>query len=259
MRKLCFLTISLTLLMALPAWADLGQVWTDFQSYSGDLQNYLRNNFNKTFNPLNTPVQINFVNAQGDIVVPNPVTLNENVYNALTLYSRSDRFENNSAVFSSMTGDEIDRLMTLGSVTANLGIKGQLRVKDKLKNTENSLKVITNFAKQFDDLFIQLQQSVVGLGNATAIPPALMAQLTANQANLQLQSIKIQTEQAKMAAETLAQGLQNNQSLQYQNLNLANISQQMAIANRSQRVETAAEAARLLRATSQMDLLGRSQ
>jgi hypothetical protein len=86
-----------------------------------------------------------------------------------------------------------------------------------------------------------------------------MAQLTANQANLQLQSIKIQTEQAKMAAETLAQGLQNNQSLQYQNLNLANISQQMAIANRSQRVETAAEAARLLRATSQMDLLGRSQ
>ena len=33
----------------------------------------------------------------------------------------------------------------------------------------------------------------------------------------------------------------------------------MAIANRSQRVETAAEAARLLRATSQMDLLGRSQ
>jgi hypothetical protein len=149
--------------------------------------------------------------------------------------------------------------MTLGSVTANLGVKGQLRVKDKLKNTENSLKVITNFAKQFDDLFIQLQQSVVGLGNATAIPPALMAQLTANQANLQLQSIKIQTEQAKMAAETLAQGLQNNQSLQYQNLNLANISQQMAIANRSQRVETAAEAARLLRATSQMDLLGRSQ
>jgi hypothetical protein len=259
MRKLCFLVLSFSWLIALPALADLGQVWTDFQYYSVDLQNYLKNNFTKTFNPLSSPVQINFVNAQGDIAVPDPLTLNENIYNALTLFSRSDRFENNSAVFSSMTEDEIDRLMTLGSVTANLGIGGQLRVKNKLKNTETSLKIIGDFSKQFDDLFTDLQQSIVGLGNAAAIPPTLLAKLTANQANLQLQSVKIQTEQAKMAAETLAQDVLNNQSLQYQNLNLANISQQMAIANRSQRVETAAEAARLLRATAQMDLLGRTQ
>ena len=41
------------------------------------------------------------------------------------------------------------------------------------------------------------------------------------------QTVKIQQEQSKIVAETFAQTLQTNQSLQYSNLNLANISQQM--------------------------------
>jgi hypothetical protein len=76
--------------------------------------------------------------------------------------------------------------------------------------------------------------------------------LTTNQ-----ETIKIQQEQSKIVAETFAQTLQNNQSLQYSNLNLANISQQAEEANRARRVETSTEAARLLRASSQLDLFGR--
>ncbi|MHC5720156.1 MAG: hypothetical protein ACYTX0_51020, partial [Nostoc sp.] len=73
----------------------------------------------------------------------------------------------------------------------------------------------------------------------------------------QLESIKIQQAQSEIVGETFAQTIQTNQSLQYSNLNLANISQQAEEANRARRVETSTEAARLLRATSQLDLFGR--
>ena len=58
-------------------------------------------------------------------------------------------------------------------------------------------------------------------------------------------------------AENLAQVMQNNQFLQYSNLNLANISRQVEQANQTRRVDTAAEAARLLRTSAQIDLFGR--
>ncbi|MHC5831272.1 MAG: hypothetical protein ACYT04_88735, partial [Nostoc sp.] len=73
----------------------------------------------------------------------------------------------------------------------------------------------------------------------------------------QLQTIKIQQAQSAILGETFAQTIQINQSLQYSNLNLANISQQTEEANRARRVDTSTEAARLLRATSQLDLFGR--
>jgi hypothetical protein len=100
----------------------------------------------------------------------------------------------------------------------------------------------------------QLVSSVSGMAN---IPPFLTAKLNSNQSDLQRQNIKIQTEQAKIIGETLAQNIQINQSLQYSNLNLANISQQIEESNRDRRLDIATESARLLRTATQMDLLGR--
>ena len=53
--------------------------------------------------------------------------------------------------------------------------------------------------------------------------------------------------------------MQTNQSLQYSNLNLASISQQMDDINRSRRVDSATETARLMRTTAQIDLFGREE
>jgi hemoglobin-like flavoprotein len=104
----------------------------------------------------------------------------------------------------------------------------------------------------------QAQNLISNLVNAAAnVANNPLLDANKNQANLQLQSIKIQSEQAKLVSETLAQSLQTNQFLQYSNLNLANISQQMEEANRARRVDTSTEAARLLRTTSQIDLFGR--
>ncbi len=72
-----------------------------------------------------------------------------------------------------------------------------------------------------------------------------------------LQNINIQNEQSKIIGETLGNTIQIHESLQYSNLNLANISEQMDEVNRARRVDTSAEVARLLRVTSQTDLLGR--
>ena len=77
--------------------------------------------------------------------------------------------------------------------------------------------------------------------------------------NPNTETILVQKLQAKIVAETFAQSIQTNQSLQYSNLNLANISQQAEEANRARRVDTSTEAARLLRATSQLDLFGREK
>ena len=62
-----------------------------------------------------------------------------------------------------------------------------------------------------------------------------------------------------MIGENLAQTMQLHQTLQYSNLNLANISQEMEESNRARRVNASAEAARLLRTTSQVDLIGRGK
>ena len=74
---------------------------------------------------------------------------------------------------------------------------------------------------------------------------------------MQLQNIEIENQQSKIIADNLGQTIKLNQNLQYSNLNLANISQEIESSNRAVRVNTSAEAARLLRTTSQVDLLGR--
>ncbi len=287
MRKTTIFTFTLLSLAILPAMAQiqtggLGQVWTDFQSYSTDLQNYLQYNLSENLKPVEIQSQNALSNAKGELNIPNPVAAGQKVRDDLILYSsnsdsRANRFENNSAVRGNLVSNELNRLITRGVAVGVLGEnrlitrgvavgvlgeKGQIRTKTKLENTERSLQdiagsddadnQINNFKNKLDSTDIdRTVKQVISIAD-NLLGQGLLALLTTNQ-----ETIKIQQEQSKIVAETFAQTLQNNQSLQYSNLNLANISQQTEEANRARRVETSTEAARLLRATSQLDLFGR--
>jgi hypothetical protein len=248
MKKTTFITLSLSLLVALPAMAQLtigqlGQVSAEFQYYSVDLQNYLRYNLSETLKPLEASSQNSLNNATGDLNIPNPIAAGKQVSDELVIYSISDKFENNPAVRGKSVSNEINRLITRASVEGIMGKNGQTRLKAKLADTETSLENIAASVKESDDIFSEFLTKIPGLSEANKVS----GMIGANQSSLQLQSIKIQQEQSKILAETFAQTTRANQSLQYSNL------------NRARRVDTSAEAARLLRTTSQIDLFGRKE
>ncbi|GAX42135.1 hypothetical protein NIES4075_31350 [Tolypothrix sp. NIES-4075] len=257
MKKIALLTLSLSFLIILPATAQLGKVWTDFQSYSTDLQNYLTNNVNDSLKPVEFQSQNAIYNATGELRIPNPIDAGDRVSIDIFLNSISDKFENNPVVRSSLVNNEINRLITRSSAAGVLGVNGQIRSKTKLEDTENRLENLGVFADDPDEesnrllkQFSDLASSFTGMQATTAL--SQLIGLTQSQ-----NTVKIQREQVKIVAETLGQTIQTNQSLQYTNLNLASLSQQMEDTNRARRVDASAEAARLLRTTSQADLFGR--
>ncbi|MEI1378302.1 hypothetical protein PQG02_01175 [Nostoc sp. UHCC 0926] len=267
MRKTTIFTITLLSLAILPAMAQvqtgagLGQVWTDFKSYSTDLQNYLQYNLSENLKPVEVQSQNALSNAKGELNIPNPIVAGQKVRDNLILYSsnsdsRANRFENNSAVQGNLVSNELNRVITRGVAVGVLGQNGQIRTKAKLENTEKSLDEIAEAAQQTEEKNTTLLNTIASITNQTPDTKAISSLAELLGAS-QVQILKIQQEQVKIVAETFAQSLQNNQSLQYSNLNLANISQQAEEANRARRVETSTEAARLLRATSQLDLFGR--
>jgi uncharacterized protein YejL (UPF0352 family) len=268
MRKTTIFTLTLLSLAILPAMAQiqtggLGQVWTDFQSYSTDLQNYLQYNLSDNLKPVEVQSQNALSNARGELNIPNPVIAGQRVRDNLILYSsnsdsRAGRFENNSAVRGNLISNELNRVITRGVAVGILGEKGQIRTKSKLENTEQNLQKLASKTDELDRNNDNLLSTIVNqVSKATNPADQAISTLAQLLGNSQLQTLKIQQEQVKIVAETFAQTLQTNQFLQYSNLNLANISQQSEEANRARRVETSTEAARLLRASSQLDLFGR--
>ncbi|WP_375467976.1 hypothetical protein [uncultured Nostoc sp.] len=279
MRKTTIFTFTLLSLTILPAMAQvqtgLGQVWTDFQSYSTDLQQYLQDNLSENSNPLEVQSQNAALNsAKGELKIPNPVAAGQQVRNDLINYSyrsdsRASRFENNSVVRGNLVSNELNRLITRGIAVGVLGKNGQTRTKLKLDNIENTLKIVadSNDENPLNQEIQKFKENIpqpplnnndnrnaiaMASGVVAGLGPALAVLLEANQETLQ-----IQKEQIKIVGESYAKSTQLEQTLQYSNLNLANISQQAEEANRAQRVDTSTEAARLLRATSQLDLFGR--
>ncbi|MEH2421300.1 MAG: hypothetical protein V7K48_10345 [Nostoc sp.] len=275
MRKTTIFTFTLLSLAILPAMAQvqtgLGQVWTDFQSYSTDLQQYLQDNLSENSNPLEVQSQNAALNsAKGELRIPNPVAAGQQVRNDLINYSyrsdsRSSRFENNSAVRGNLVSNELNRLITRGIAVGVLGKNGQTRTKVKLDNIENTLKSVADsndenqlnqdiqkFKNKIPQPPIDKSAIAMASGVVAGLAPGLATLLESNQETLQ-----IQKEQIKIVGESYAKSTQLEQTLQYSNLNLANISQQTEEANRALRVDTSTEAARLLRATSQLDLFGR--
>jgi hypothetical protein len=258
MYKTRLLTLSLVITTIIPATAQLGKVWTDFQSYSVDLQNYLKTSLSETLRPLDPQAETAIYNATGELNIPNPIIAGQifRDQDKIMFNSVSDKFENNSTVRSVLVSNEINRLITRGSIESVLGVKGQNRLKTKLINTEKTIENIAGFANDADNNSQELLSKITNTAESTGVNlflPQLSQLLNANQ----LQTIKIQQEQSKIIAESFLQTLQTNQSIQYSNLNLANISQQMDEANRARRVNDSAEAARLLRTTAQIDLFGK--
>ncbi len=262
MRKTTIFTFTLLSSLAiLPAVAQvqtgggLGQVWSDFQSYSQDMQDYFQdnNNLKDTLNPLVEQGQSQnaIKSAKGDLNIPNPVLAGQNIRGYLNNDSyynsdaKSSRFENNSAVRINLVSNELNRIITRGVAVGVLGKNGQTRTKTKLENIQDT---IDDFGRNSPSL-----PDCPTTGDAIQ---RATCNLTKSLLDPNSQANQIQQEQVKIVAETFAQTLQNNQSLQYSNLNLANISQQTEEANRARRVDTSTEAARLLRATSQLDLFG---
>lgn len=265
MYKTTLLTFSLAFLAMLPAMAQLGRVWTDFQSYSVDLQNYLKTNIQENLKSVEPQAQTAIYNATGQVNIPNPITAGKRFreQNENMLTSTSDKFENNSAVRSALVSNEINRSITRGAVEGVLGSGGQNRSKNKLLNTEQIIKNLEKLTDQSNKDSNNILNQINSLANATGAGGGInltgygLSYLSQLINSNQQQTLKIQQEQTKIVAETFAQTIQTNQSLQYSNLNLANISQQMDEANRARRVDTSAEGARLLRTTSQLDLFGR--
>ncbi|WP_373526041.1 hypothetical protein [Nostoc sp.] len=266
MKKTAILTFTFLSLAIIPAVAQvktggLGQVWTDFQSYSTDLQDYLQNNLSD--NLKRDEVQSRLNSAKGELNIPNPVVAGKEVRddlinNSYRSDSKSNRFENNSAVRGNLVSNELNRVISRGAAESVLGRNGQIRTKAKLENTEENLENLVNKTEELDRKSDNLLSTIVTqVSNATNPADKAISTLAELLGTSQLQTLKIQQEQLKLVGETFAQTLQNNQSLQYSNLNLANISQQAEEANRARRVDTSTEAARLLRATSQIDLFGR--
>ncbi|BAY24374.1 hypothetical protein NIES2100_41690 [Calothrix sp. NIES-2100] len=260
MKKTIIFTLGLGLLVTLPAMAELGNVLVDFQSYSAELQNYLKNNLSTTLKPVEMQSQNAINESTGQLNLPNPVAAGDRLGNVVIVNSISDKFDNNPALKSTVATNEINRLVTRSSVASVLGKNGQIRTKLKLQETQDTLENIAQIAQEADQSYQSILNglpSQLTQAGAASIPG--LGSLFSGQSDLQLKTLKIQSQQSKIAGETLAQTMQVNHFMQYSNLNLASISQQMEENNRARRVDSSAEAARLLRTTSQMDLFGRKE
>lgn len=252
MKKITLLTLTFSGLLILPAAAQLGQVLTEFQYYSQDFQNYLRSNLSDTLES-NTQNAVN--SSSGELNIPNPVDAGKQARQSILFFNTiTDKFENNQAVHSNSVSNEINRTITRSSVVGVLGRDAQIRTKDKLETTQRTIANIENTVQEASNESDNLLANFIGGISDTFQQKSLTA--SQNLAKLQLQTLRIQSEQSKFLGETLAQNIQTNQFIQYSNLNLANISQQVEEANRSRRLDSSTEASRLLRTTSQIELFG---
>ncbi|MGD1913598.1 MAG: hypothetical protein ACFB2X_22990 [Rivularia sp. (in: cyanobacteria)] len=260
MKKTILFTVSFTLAIALPAMAQIGNVWNDFQNYAIDLQNYLKDNISDTLQPVELETQTAINSFTGELNIPNPVAVRKSLNDDITIFSLSDNFENNPAVNAKSVGNEIERQLTRGVAVGILGEEAQIRLRNKLENLNNSLDSTSQIAEDAREKSQNILNDIAETGIDAANPLSpLLNRSQSELIRLQLQSIQIETEQSKMMGENLAQTIQLHQTLQYSNLNLANISQEIEESNRARRFNSSAEAARLLRTTSQVDLIGRKK
>lgn len=264
------------LLSTAPSWASLGNIWIDFQAYSNDFRNYLSNQTANSFNPLQSTVNSSINNATGDLRIPNPNTTNQDINSQVSQYPIPDKYENNPVVRANQISQKLDREITRGAIAGSLGSGGQARIKNTLESAQNSVQKVNvlaetaNTNKQKKQIEIQAAaNSLTGLSldNLNPVSSAFSA-LINNQAkltqlaweglaDLELDQITIQQEQTKILAANLGVNLQMQQDLQYNNLNLINISSELEDMNRDRRIENATAAARLLRVTSQSGLISR--
>lgn len=282
-KKRAAITFSLAILailVTIPATAEeLGKVWTQFQAYMESLQAYIDEQVPKSLKPLDNSAEL-VTEAQGELGIPHPNQVRENVRDRITPDSPADAFEANPVVRREGVSNELDRQITRGAIDSELGKDGQARTKELLEQTEETVDNIQAISaaasnqtlpgnlQQIDGIVQQIQgiagaaesadntQDVVKLlVRAQFEQSRVLRQAWFGQASLQADAIQTQSEQSKILGQMLSSSIGIHKDLQFSNLNLANISQQMDAANRANRVEAAASAARLFKIASQTDLL----
>ena len=95
MKKTILITLSISLIAALPAIAQVGNVWVDFQNYASDLQNYLTDNISDTLQPFDSEAETAIASFKGELNIPNPVAVRRTLNDDITINSLSGTFENN--------------------------------------------------------------------------------------------------------------------------------------------------------------------
>ncbi|BDI17503.1 hypothetical protein ANSO36C_33050 [Nostoc cf. commune SO-36] len=183
--------------------AGLGDVWADFKAYSTDLQNYLQYNLSDNLKPVETESQIALNTDKGELNIPNPIAAGKQIRNQLTnpsapYDSKSNRFENNSAVWGNSVSNELNRVITRGVAVGILGKNGQDRTKTKLENTERNLENLVNKTEELDQRSDNLLSTIVSqVSNAANPADKAISTLAELLGTSQLQTLKIQQEQAK--------------------------------------------------------------
>ncbi|WP_339381363.1 hypothetical protein [Brasilonema sp. UFV-L1] len=243
----------------LPAMAELGSVWTDFQLYADDLKEYLSNNIYETFTPVDLQTQSAITtNSLDDLNIPNPNAVAKLTRDQIVQYSVSDKFENNPAVYGAEVGYQVNRYITRGAVEGFFGRDGQTRLKGKLEKTQEAVERVNELTQkaEMENNNAQQQQCIAPNSSGQVMDNTCLVMRSLS--NVLFQTFKLQADQSKIIGETLGNTIQLRNDFQYSNLNLADISQQMNEANRARRVGTSAEVARLLRVSSQTDLFRKS-
>ncbi|MEO0685138.1 MAG: hypothetical protein AAFY76_08875, partial [Cyanobacteria bacterium J06649_11] len=227
MKKIIFTILSLSLISTLPAIAQVGNVWNDFQNYARDLQDYL-NDISNSLQPLDSEAQTAITSFNGELNIPNPVAVRRSLNDDITINSVSDNFENNPAVNAKLVGNEVDRKLTRAIVVGILGEEAQIRTQIKLENLEESLSRTTDNIQEIRENSQNILDDITETAGSISNPLSpLLGQSQSRLIELQLQNIEIENQQSKIIAENLGQTLQLNQTMQYSNLNLANISQEI--------------------------------
>ncbi|MEO1560668.1 MAG: hypothetical protein AAFS12_13905 [Cyanobacteria bacterium J06632_19] len=199
MKKTIFFTVSISLLAALPAIAQVGNVWVDFQNYANDLQLYLKDNISDTLLPVESEAQTAINSYNGELNIPNPVAARRSLIDDIVINSLSDNFENNPAVNAQLSANEVDRQLTRSIAVGILGEEAQIRSRNKLENLENSLENTTreiqktrvNSRSFLDDI------TETAINSSSPLSP-LLGQSQSRLIELQLQNNQIENEQSKI-------------------------------------------------------------
>ncbi|HAZ48546.1 MAG TPA: hypothetical protein DDW76_34755 [Cyanobacteria bacterium UBA11369] len=270
----------LAILVTRPATAEeLGKVWTQFQLYMEGLQAYIDEQLPESSKPLDNSAEL-VTEAQGELGIPNPNQVRENARDRITPDSPADAFENNSIVRREGVSNELDRQITRSAIDSELGKDGQARTKELLEQTEETVDNIQSISARASNQTLPgnlqeiggILQRIEGIAGAAESADntqdvvkllvraqfeqsRVLRQAWFGQASLQADAIQAQSEQSKILGQMLSSSIGIHKDLQFSNLNLTNISQQMDAANRANRVEAAASAARFFKIASQTDLL----
>lgn len=252
-RVVIFLTIPLIVFGSSKAQAELGEVFQQFQDYANDFQDYLKGSsdpkiellsLKHALKPLKSGTVDSILGTADPILgtasgsqtlkLFNPIKARGDANELVTQGNDpKDAFENNLYLRSLLVGNEIDRQITRGAVQSLLGEGGQ-------KRTINALS--------------QVQEILLGTGDDSALQIQNEAQTRKATQDVVKDLVRMQFVQSRLIGENLSTVIQTRQDIQYSNLNLTNISQQMDEVNRAQRVSGSVETARLIKMSAQMGL-----